>query len=412
MNRLTKIEPVDILSWLNQQKNPVKTYWADRDGQFISAGVGAAHTITCARLPPAGGEGKGKSLADYTSLFKKMRDNLSCDHPYRRYYGGISFDGGHYHFVLPEFELFQINGETYFSCNDSDAQEINPAAIAKTPFNNGISRPANRQDSPDKNQWCSMINDALHSFAEGSYEKIVLARKSTFQFDQPPNPYSVVRRLGQCTSNCFVFSFQFKEGEVFLGASPERLFKREGRDVQSEAIAGTRPRGQTQSEDEQFLNELSHSVKDAHEHRLVAGMIQKNLNPLCRSLDADRHPSLLSLNREHHLISRFQGQLQETANDAALLCALHPTPAVAGCPSDKACAAIKGKEPFNRGWYAGPVGYVGKDSTEFAVAIRSGLLKGNTLDLFAGAGIVAGSTPEGEWDEIEHKLGSFLKVFT
>ena len=94
-----------------------------------------------------------------------------------------------------------------------------------------------------------------------------------------------------------------------------------------------------------------------------------------------------------------------------LLESFHPTPAVAGYPVDKALAAIGQQEPFDRGWYAGPVGYIGRESTEFAVAIRCGLVEAERLSLYAGAGLVKGSDCEAEWNEIENKISNFIKVF-
>jgi menaquinone-specific isochorismate synthase len=97
--------------------------------------------------------------------------------------------------------------------------------------------------------------------------------------------------------------------------------------------------------------------------------------------------------------------------DAEVLLALHPTPAVGGYPRREALEEIRALEPFDRGWYAGPVGWIGAEGSEFAVGIRSGLVRGNSLALFSGAGIVAGSVPEDEWAEIEQKIGGFVRVF-
>jgi menaquinone-specific isochorismate synthase len=106
-----------------------------------------------------------------------------------------------------------------------------------------------------------------------------------------------------------------------------------------------------------------------------------------------------------------RGTLQEGVSDAEVLDALHPTPAVGGYPRVEAFEEIRDLEPFDRGWYAGPVGWIGADSAEFAVGIRSGLVSGRKLSLFSGAGIVAGSTAEDEWTEIEQKIDDFTRIF-
>ena len=89
---------------------------------------------------------------------------------------------------------------------------------------------------------------------------------------------------------------------------------------------------------------------------------------------------------------------------------LHPTPAVGGYPTDQALDAIRAREPFDRGWYAGPLGWIGTHGAEFTVAIRSGLVQRRRLALFSGAGIVEGSVPAWEWEEIEQKIGDFVRV--
>ena len=99
-------------------------------------------------------------------------------------------------------------------------------------------------------------------------------------------------------------------------------------------------------------------------------------------------------------------------SDAALLSALHPTPAAGGFPKADAVRRIAGLEPFDRGWYAGPIGWVGYDATEFALAIRSGLLADRELSVYGGAGVVVGSTAESEWLEIEHKTAPFVSLLS
>jgi menaquinone-specific isochorismate synthase len=119
----------------------------------------------------------------------------------------------------------------------------------------------------------------------------------------------------------------------------------------------------------------------------------------------------MKLARGRHLRSKVHGTLREGVTDAVLLDALHPTPAVGGHPRDEALEEIRALETFDRGWYAGPVGWIGAEDSEFAVGIRSGLVRGGTLALFSGAGIVAGSVPDEEWAEIEQKIGDFTGTF-
>ena len=153
------------------------------------------------------------------------------------------------------------------------------------------------------------------------------------------------------------------------------------------------------------------SSKDAKEHKYVVDTIHAALQPLCTSINPDDTFSLRKLKGTQHLITHFTGELDQKVFDHQILSSLHPTPAVAGYPIQPAIESIFQLEPFNRGWYAGPVGYVGYSETEFAVAIRCGLVQQNHLSLYAGAGIVSGSTVNEEWNEIENKIHNFIKVF-
>ncbi|MBW2108900.1 MAG: chorismate-binding protein, partial [Deltaproteobacteria bacterium] len=135
-------------------------------------------------------------------------------------------------------------------------------------------------------------------------------------------------------------------------------------------------------------------------------------SPLCALLTQDEHPGVLKLSRCRHLITRFKGKLKNGVGDAQLLESLHPTPAVGGVPRDRALRDIALIEPFDRGWYAGPVGWISKSAAQFVVGIRSGLTEGRRLHLFSGAGIVRGSVPEAEWKELEDKISDFVGLFS
>ncbi len=418
--RLTfRIAPLNLLQWLDEQKSPVKIFWADRDSNFTTAGIGTAYVFESAED------------SDYPFLENIIRDKLA-DVPYLRCYGGMCFDpenGGEewrsfgvVRFVIPRFEIYAQDETFYFACNlvgDEPKKGAWPQVLkelreivvdcdrplpSRTPF-------IERRDFPSPAEWSRHIEAVLQSCAKHEFEKVVLARKSTFVFPQAPNPFSIMEGLSRMVAHCFLFLFQFQKGQIFLGASPERLYKRQENFLQTEAIAGTRPRGLTAQQDEAFVQDLLHSGKDSYEQQIVVDMVQERLTSLCAFFQGDPQPVLLHLKEGHHLISRFEGQLKAGTPDAKILSSLHPTPAVAGHPTSRALQEIRKREPFSRGWYSGPVGYVGKNESEFAVAIRSGLLNEKTLSLFAGAGIVEGSEPQAEWEEVESKLGGFLKVF-
>ena len=175
-------------------------------------------------------------------------------------------------------------------------------------------------------------------------------------------------------------------------------------------MAGTRSRGDSARADAVLRDELLGSEKDRREHAFVEQAIRDRLAALCTSVRQNETTSELRLARGRHLRSQLEGRLRDRVTTIDVLCALHPTPAVGGVPTDHACRAIREQEPFVRGWYAGPVGWIGAEAAEFAVAIRSGLVRGNQLALYSGAGLVEGSVPEQEWNEIEQKISDFAAV--
>jgi len=264
-----------------------------------------------------------------------------------------------------------------------------------------------REDLPSSGGWDATVNGTLELVAAGTLDKVVLARKSTFGFAAELDPLACLQALLPEAERCYRFCFAPAPGRAFLGAPPERLYRREGRRVLCDAIAGTRTRGDGASLDRQLERDLMGSEKERREQDYVVRGIWESLAPLCGSLNAAVDPSVVKLRQCQHLMSSFEGELRDGIGDAELLKALHPTPAVGGYPTDRALREITDREPFDRGWYAGPVGWVGHDRAEFAVAIRSGLVDGSTLSLFAGAGIVSGSVPGEEWDELDYKISHF-----
>jgi menaquinone-specific isochorismate synthase len=166
----------------------------------------------------------------------------------------------------------------------------------------------------------------------------------------------------------------------------------------------------TSGDDQRLAYELLNSDKDQLEHDIVRKSIRQKLHKFVDHLDVDTQASVLRLARKQHLCSEVQGKLKEGIEEGALLKRLHPTPAVGGYPTENALPEIARLEPFNRGWYAAPIGWIGANDAEFVVGIRSGLVEGNELSLFSGAGIVKGSIPDQEWEEVDNKIRDFVDI--
>ncbi len=414
---------MDALDWLRAQQADHSVYWAGRDGLEQIAGVEAAHVL-------AGDDG------NLESAFTALQRCLTPAHPRLRYYGGIAFNParepsaewqpfGRYRFILPRFQLENRGTQSYLVCtvllrSATDCEEESERTLAgldalKFPENvvpESLPVPEQRQDQPDSAAWEPLIAAALEAIRRDHLAKVVLSRRTIFSFNAPLDPLALLRRIQARTPASYAFCFRLGADTAFLGATPERLYHRQGRRVASEAIASTRPRGATDPEDAALARELLACDKDRREHAFVVRAIEEVFERLCRSVDGTREISVLKLPNCQHLWCPLEGILNDGMSDATLVQALHPSPAVGGVPTDRAVEFIRKQEPFDRGWYAGPVGWVGPESSEFAVAIRSGLVRGETLSLYSGAGIVAGSTPGGEWDEVETKLSNALSALT
>jgi len=420
--RLTiQVPEQPLLPWLKSQNFSLKTYWSDRENRFEVAGVGAADYL---------GDTAGYG---YRRVFERLHDYLDHSDPDVRYYGGFKFAPnqtshdswkrfGRYYFVLPRFELVKSRDKTLFVCNlhadgydhTSISAQLEAITFETDGIDNGIPKIISEKNFPGKNRWKASVQSALAVFETQRYEKIVLARKRALEFSDNINPFIILQKLKDKASNSYKFCFQPEDNLAFIGASPELLYYRKGRKLQSEAVAGTRTRGRTSQEDQSLGEELLGSEKDLREHRYVVDSIKDafvSLTPPslnCNNMSV----SLLKLARIQHLIARFDIKLKDSVSDAELIETLHPTAAVGGYPKDKAVEEIGRLEEFNRGWYAAPVGWVKRDAAEFVVAIRCGLVKNNTLNLYSGAGIVRGSVPDNEWDEMNNKIDMFLSVLT
>lgn len=415
------IPVVDVapLVWLQQQRADHKIYWSDRTHRWSVAAIGEADVCT------------GDTAESLARLRQRLSQRLNTAAAKTRYYGGLRFDReqapsalwqrfGGFRFVLPRFELLQHPEATELVCNlvlprDYEAlpellQTIDTLASAAAPAAEAFPLPLDRTNVPGVDLWRKNIEWALEAFEKSALQKVVFAREATFTLEDALPPVALLERLAAATPGCFHFLFQPDADAAFLGATPERLFRQRGRVIESEAVAGTRPRGASAAEDARLHDDLFRSKKDHREHEFVRLSVRERLETLCDALDIEETPSEMKLARRRHLVSNVTGTLCRDVTSFDVLEALHPTPAVGGYPQDQALATLRKKEPFDRGWYAGPVGWLGRDAAEFAVGIRSGLIHGNRLSLYSGAGIVRGSEPLTEWEEVENKISDFLEV--
>ena len=259
-----------------------------------------------------------------------------------------------------------------------------------------------------RTEWASQVHTILEAIAGGELAKAVLAREVVVHADALFDARVVVDRLRATQGGCVVFA---AGGNV--GATPELLVRRRGAAVVSRPMAGTIPRAATDAGDSAAEAALAASVKDGLEHRLVVDAVVDGLRGSGVDITSVRGPDVARLATVSHLATTIAGTVEPRSARSALELALrlHPTPAVAGAPCDAALAVLEDLETFDRGRYAGPVGWVDAHGDgEWAVALRCAELHGSTARLVAGAGIVAGSDPDAEWAETQAKLEPMLRV--
>ncbi|MFI5055537.1 MAG: isochorismate synthase MenF [Actinomycetota bacterium] len=262
--------------------------------------------------------------------------------------------------------------------------------------------------SPAPAVYAGAVAEAARRVRAGDLRKVVLARTIEVGgrvFD----PRRLAHRLRAVDPHAYTFIAPAAHG-VLVGASPELLVSRHGSEVRTNPLAGSAPRSGDPVVDRANAVRLIASAKDREEHAVVVEAVATALEPLCVSLTWDPQPVIQETPNVWHLSTRFRGQLRQPAPSALdLALALHPTPAVGGAPTDAARAVLDQLEGFDRGSYAGPVGWVdAAGNGEWAIALRCALLDGARATLYAGAGIVGASDPDAEVDETDRKFRAFL----
>jgi len=251
---------------------------------------------------------------------------------------------------------------------------------------------------------------ATERIRAGGLEKVVLAREVSVDAPAAHDPAATFGALRELFPSCFCFCCGSPEG-AFLGASPELLVRRSGAGVASVALAGSTRRSADPAVDDHLGEQLLRSAKDRREHEIVARRIGRVLGPRSVWVEAAPEPELIKVANIQHLATPVRAQLAEPLSAIELAGLLHPTPAVGGEPRESGLAAIEELERMDRGWYAGPVGWMdAAEDGEFCVALRSALLRDRTAHLYAGAGIVADSDPAAELAETELKLEALLPL--
>lgn len=375
------------LNWLASQTCWPQFYWQSRTGEESVAACGAVE-----RFP---------------SVIQASR-RLQTLPPGWRIYGANNIAGGSELF-LPHLQWQQDGEGQQLILNLVSDHSLQQAArrsirwldtLRPTQAAAALPHAVGVRHIPDKPGWFQRVDQALEAINNGQFAKVVLARASDFTLSGPVSAAALLAASQQINPLCYHFMLATGEQQALVGSSPERLYARCGDLLQSEALAGTAApdeHGLLQDRKNQWENRL---VVDDIRQRLAGFVSRLNVSPA----------ELLPLRHLQHLRRRISAQLLRP-DDAQCVDRLQPTAAVAGLPRTAALAFIRQHEPFSREWYSGSVGYLSRSQSEFSVVLRCAQICGPQLRLYAGAGIVSGSEPELEWQEIERKaatLGSLL----
>ena len=256
--------------------------------------------------------------------------------------------------------------------------------------------------------WTATVQNAIAAIKSGQLDKVVTARRVRVEASQSLQAGKILSRLAELYPSCLLLAIRLGNDTV-VSATPERLATLREGTICCDALGGTAGRSQDSGRDRKLALRLLNSRKTQHEHALVVASIHAALRPLCRGLTLPDTPAVVKLHHLQHLWTGIKGRLRSDVGLLDVARRLHPTPAVAGAPTDTACQWLRDHEHLARGWYSGMVGWLQADGEgELSVLLRCAVLQGRSAELFAGAGIVSDSDPQAEWQETELKLRTML----
>ncbi len=403
-----------------------RSVWDSPDGP-VTLGGGAAATLTA-----SGADRFDTIRTAAESLFDAGDIHAETEAAVPRLFGGFAFHEGtgedglwdgfpDAEFTLPSIQLTYTDDTAWLTANaigpDTTVSDVETRLTAERDRLSGLtdtaptSRPGidSVSRTTDRDAWNKTVSEATGQITAGSLNKVVLAQALEARLEADLDVAATLERLRTRYPSCYVFCVDPDRSEtVFFGATPEQLVSVRGRTVETTALAGTTGRGETPTEDEWLADELRGNQKNRHEHNLVADAIQRQLRPYAASISAGPL-EVRRLATVQHLQTPITVELDTDKHVFTLAEALHPTPAVGGLPPDTALRTIRDTEPFDRGWYAAPVGWVdAAGNGTFGVALRSAVASRRQVRLFAGVGIVSDSNPDHEWDEIDLKYRPIL----
>ncbi|PMH41870.1 isochorismate synthase [Vibrio sp. 10N.286.49.B3] len=399
VQKLVQQPSFTFIDWLEAQPLFPKFYWQSRDKHEEVVALGQL-----------------QMFSDPTPAYEVLQGE-------QRIWGGRSFDGQSAKnphclaslFFLPHIELIRVDESWSLAVNLSKNKQETLSALRQLTYKVRALPPLTTtvkaiDHTPNQSQWGDLVTKALDSIVADEFKKVVLARCTTLSLEQPIRAAQLLKASHRENHDSFHFMMSLDEKRSFMGSTPERLYRRHGRELQTEALAGTIGRGKGRAQDQELANWLANDEKNLNENQYVVDDIVQSLQSFSHQVIVQNQPHLIRLRKVQHLKRHIEAKLHEGVNGVQLLDALQPTAAVAGLPRKEAVDFIQQHEPFPRGWYAGSIGYISLHKAEFCVAIRSALVVDKQIKLFAGAGIVPGSIAGHEWQELNKKMSTLLSL--
>lgn len=376
-----------LLGWLANQPHFPHYFWQSRQQNPTLIAVGSVRSFTDLDVAQQFSQTTGFQLV-----------------------GGLQFEGA-CHFILPRLLLVkQTQQLTAYFTLDSDhfaeeiaqCQQLLQTLSEITPLVSSAYALKHRQSVAQFDDWQLQIEQALQQIESQQFNKVVLANAINLHFEQAINPYQLLLASQQQNLGCYHFLWAETASQAFIGSSPECLYQRQQQQLFTEALAGTVAVEADATQTDRNALWLLSDEKNRYENQLVVEDICQHLADCTANIKVGE-AEIKRLHNVQHLRRAITATLKNEVSDQDCLTRIHPTAAVAGLPRQTAMAFIHQAERFERQWYAGTLGYFQPEQAEFCVTIRSAQICHNQITLYAGAGIVSGSTPQAEWAEIERK---------
>lgn len=330
--------------------------------------------------------------------------------------------------VVPAFTLTSSGRETHLTLVAHFKPSSKPApirALYRALIRSLEARAANAGGRPDDvlpalkasrsipsgKRWISLARDAVERISRDELKKVVLSRAVSLTFDGRVPPSLVLKRLIVFNPDSTVFAIK-RRGSVFLGATPESLLSLRRGEVEVDCLAASSPRTSDKATDDALGARLLRDPKSSREHQFVVQAAVSALSPMSSKVEVPGEPVLKRLTTIQHLYTPIRASLLEGEDVWAAATALWPTPAIGGVPKERAVRWLCKSEVARRGWYSGVVGLLNarQNEADFVVGIRSGVVSGRQVVVYAGAGLVEGSDPRDELEETGWKLRTMARA--